>query len=270
MHNQMLYNKYTEKKPFKFKGPVVFTVLMVAVSLMCIFVYDLLITLPYFQTKDIQVTGQNFLSKNNILECANLTLTENILGINLNKIHKLLIQNPWVISASIRRKFPNELFIKIVEKQALAILMIDRPLIVDTKGYIIKEQTESDPQKLPIVTGMTYADLSPSDEPLSQKMSSILHVLTEKKQMIAFPKNMDIFQLHVDMDFGITIWIGDPGIEILLGSENYRKKFHRLRKLLAFFRYRKAYQRIEYIDMNNLDRITVRPYSEKNSDGKEV
>ncbi|MBF0450209.1 MAG: FtsQ-type POTRA domain-containing protein [Candidatus Magnetomorum sp.] len=257
-------------KRLNIKGVTIFSVLILVLSVVCIFVYDLLITLPYFQTKNIQITGHQFLSKTTILEWVDLTPTENILAINLKKINHRLIQNPWIAQATIQRTFPNELSIQIVEKKALAVLLFDRPLIIDTSGFVIKEQTESDPMNLPIVTGMTHADLSQTDESLSQKMIAIVRVLAEKKQTVGFPENMKISQLHVDIDFGITIWIGDPEFKILLGSENYQEKFHRLRKLLAFFRYRKAYQRIEYIDMNNPDRITVRPYSEKNSDGKEV
>ena len=270
MHNQKRYKRNAKTKSLKLKGPLVFISLLILLSIISIFVYDLLISLSYFKTKDINISGQKFLSKTQILECAHLTSTENIIGVNLKNVQKLLLKNPWISTASVKRKFPNELFIKIVEKKALAVLVIKKRLIIDTKGYVIKEQTKADPQKLPVITGLKFADLSKPDEPISQKMALILKVLAEKKQLVAFPKNMDIFQLNVDMDFGITIWIGEPGIEILLGSKNYRKKFLRLRKLLAFFRYRKAYQRIEYIDMNNLDRITVRPYSEKNSDGKEV
>jgi len=273
MHNRMVNRKNQHKKCLNMKGITIFVAMLTGLSILCIFLYDVLIALPYFKTKDIQISGQQLLSKNDILAWVQLSPQENIVAVRTNNIKKRLIHHPWISQATISRTFPNRLSIEIVEKQPLAIVLFDRPLIIDTNGYVIKEKDKSDfsaIDNLPIITGMAHADLSQPGDPLSKKMIAIVRVLAKKKQTIGFSKNIKISQLHVDIDFGITIWIGDSEYKIFLGLDNYQKKFQRLSKLLTFFRYRKAYQRIEFIDMNNLDRIVVRPYSDKNSDGKEV
>jgi len=272
MYNQKSKRTNIRKKRIPLKGSFLFTILILIISIVCIFVYDCLIAMPYFQTQDIQVSGNAFLSKKNILEHAHLTHSENMIDLNMSSIHKRLIRNPWIASASIDRKFPNELTINIQEKQALATLLFEKPLIIDTQGYVIKNHEPSDPKNLPVVTGVSYADLSLYDAPLSQKMILILRVLTEKKQILGFPQKMDINHVHIDTHFGITVWLNqsDKEMEILLGDDNFQKKFYRLRKILTYFQYQKKYQQIDYIDLNNLDRIIVRPLVINNSDGKEV
>jgi hypothetical protein len=137
---------------------------------------------------------------------------------------------------------------------------------------VIKKQASSDPQNLPVVTGISYADLSPDNAPLSQKMILIIRVLTEKKQALGLPQNMNISHVHIDTHFGITVWLNqaENEMEILLGTDNFKKKFYRLRKILSFFQYHNKHKQIEYIDINSLDRIIVRPLENHNSDGKEV
>jgi cell division protein FtsQ len=228
--------------------------------------------MPYFETNDIHVSGNNFLSKTHILELTHLTQSENIIEINISNIQQQLIRDPWIASAHVYRTFPNLLSIEILEKIPLATLLFQEPLIIDTQGRVIKKQTLSDPQNLPVVTGVSYADLSPDNAPVSQKMIIILRVLTEKKQTLGLPQTMDISHVHIDTHFGITVWLNqaDHEMEILLGADSFQKKFYRLRKILTFFQYQNKDQQIEYIDINNLDRIIVRPLVNNNSDGKEV
>jgi cell division protein FtsQ len=257
------------------KGPFLFTMILIVLSVVCIFVYDCLIAMPYLETKDIQISGNAYLTKTQILECTNLTPSENIIDINTGIIYQRLLQNPWIASAQVYRKLPNALTIEIKEKMPLAILLFQEPLIIDTQGRVIKIQAPTDPKDLPVVTGVSYADLSQYNEPLSQKMILIIRVLTEKKQTLGLPKNMDINHVHIDTHFGITVWLNktdgeDNEIEILLGLDNFKEKFYRLRKILTYLQYQNRHQQIEYIDINNLDRIIVRPLEINNSDGKEV
>jgi len=266
----MAHRKNPHKKRFNIKGLTIFFALVSTLSVIYIFIYDQLMAIPYFHAKEILITGQRILTKTDILDWTQLTAEENLLAVNAKNIQKRLNHHPWIEQVNVHREFPDTLSIEIVEKKPLAIVLFDQSIIIDINGYVIKEQKESDPTDLPIITGIAHSDLSQPGRPLSKKMIAIVHVLAEKKQTIGFPQNIKISQLHVDIDFGITIWLGDPEFKILFGLDNYKEKFQQLRKLLTFFRYRKAYQRIEYIDMNNLDRIVVRPYSEKNSDGKEV
>ena len=268
----MTYNAYSRKKTVSLKGPFLFTLLLLVLSFLCIFVYDCLIAMPYFETKDIQVSGNELLTKNQILECIHSENADNLFNLNIKNIHQKLIQNPWIASAHVYRELPDVLKIEIKEKKPLATLLFQEPLIIDTQGRVIKKQTPSDTNNLPVVTGISFTDLSLVNEALSQKMILIIRVLTEKKQTLGLPQNMNITHVHIDTHFGITVWLTQPDgeMEILLGSDNFRKKMYRLRKILTFFQYQNKQQQIEYIDLNNLDRIIVRPLVINNSDGKEV
>jgi cell division protein FtsQ len=273
MYNQTTYRSNSRKKTIRLKGPFLFTAMLIVLSFCCVFAYDCLIAMPYFQTRDIQVSGNQFLTKKQILECANLTESENIVHLNLRKRHQRLIQNPWISSASIHRKFPNIITIEVAEKKPLANILLQDPLIIDARGYVIKKQAPSDPNNLPVVTGISYADLSQYDEPLSQKMRLIIRVLTEKKQTLGLLKNMNIGHVHIDTHFGITVWLNNHDgseIEILLGTENFKNKFNRLTDIFTFFQNQKKKQQIEYIDITHLDRIILRPLEINNSDSKEV
>ncbi|ETR72545.1 MAG: hypothetical protein OMM_07448 [Candidatus Magnetoglobus multicellularis str. Araruama] len=140
MYNQATYKAYDRKKSIHFKGTLIFTIIISVLSILCIFVYDCLTAMPYFQTQDIQIRGHNYLSKAQILECGGLMPGDNIIDLNISQINKRLVQNPWIASASTYRQFPNALHIEITEKKPLAILMIAPPVIIDTYGRVIKNR----------------------------------------------------------------------------------------------------------------------------------
>jgi len=76
-------------------------------SLASIFVYDFITQSDFFIIKKVEISGTKKLLKEDILTLANLNGDENILGLNVFTIEKLITSHPWIQSASVKRKLPS-------------------------------------------------------------------------------------------------------------------------------------------------------------------
>lgn len=79
--------------------------------------YRWLTTSAYFDIENIEIQGNEHLKKSEILKKANLHRGQNSLKINIEKIKNSLVSMPWTKEVLVKRKLPNEMFIRIREKQ---------------------------------------------------------------------------------------------------------------------------------------------------------
>ena len=68
--------------------------------------------------------------------------------------------HPWINDADVSRNLPNEISINIVEQRPFAILDMGRKFMINIRGEIFKEWSDSDPGHLPMISGLEYSDLS--------------------------------------------------------------------------------------------------------------
>ncbi len=79
--------------------------------------YSTVTSHPYFDLDNVQVTGLDRLTRDELLSSAGLDNDVNLLGLNLAKAEAALAANPWVAQVSVRRELPDQLFITVREKQ---------------------------------------------------------------------------------------------------------------------------------------------------------
>lgn len=127
-------------------------------SLGSIFIFDLVTQSNFFRIKQVEISGTNRVSENEIIELAQLTLTENIFSLNLYNIEDKITSHPWIQSAKVNRDMSFDLLISIIEQKPLAIVKIENltDILINTHGHPFKEYNPQKDQlnNLPIVTGL--------------------------------------------------------------------------------------------------------------------
>lgn len=113
-----------------------------------------------FQLEDVVVQGRLRTSKNHILTVADLQKGKPLFSINLNEVKTKLEDIHWIKLATIERKLPDTLYIKISEKQPIALWMNDsKTYLLDKDGDIIETE---EPFKYPELIVMTGQDVPES------------------------------------------------------------------------------------------------------------
>jgi Cell division septal protein len=99
----------------------------------------------FFKLEKLKLDGRVRSNKTKILSSLSLELNSPILKINLEKIKKNILSVPWIKSAKVSRKLPNEIHIFIEEYEPAAIWENkNEVLILDKDGYHIEKIQKKD------------------------------------------------------------------------------------------------------------------------------
>jgi cell division protein FtsQ len=211
----------------------------------------------YFRIEAIKVSGLSRLTEAAILTQAKIRTGDNLLAVNLGLVRKRLLAHPWIATARVAREIPGTIRIEITENQALAVLDLGRKFLINTNGRVIKERSPDDPQNLPLVSGITYADMSLGEDALSPAMTAVVQVLqTSQAQNSAIPY-AQIQEVSMDPGMGVTLTAWPDQRRIKLGFAPFESKYQRIKRLLPYLRHSSTWQGFDTIDANNPDRIVV-------------
>ncbi|MEJ2655659.1 MAG: FtsQ-type POTRA domain-containing protein [Desulfobacterales bacterium] len=232
---------------------------LLLVSLLFVFSYDFLTQCDYFKAKDLLVAGTHRLTQKQVLQRAKIFGGVNIFSVNLTKVRKRLIAQPWIEDAEVSRELPFGIQIRIKEQDPLAILDLGRKFIINTQGEIFKEMDASDPCNLPVISGLEFSDINIKGEPRSMPFNAVMKILALGQQSKSVLPCELIKRIDVDREMGLTIYALDHIKEIKIGYNDYPSKYKMLKDVLFYLEKNSGFSRFESIDLNNLNRIVVNP-----------
>ena len=251
---------------FKSMAAVVGLVLTTAFFIL---VHDLATQSDYFAARQIDIEGTQRLTPEHVARQAGIRLGDNILGVNLSLVRKRLLAHPWVAEAEVRREIPSRLIIRIKEQSALALIDVGEKFLINRQGQIFKAWDPTDPEDLPVVSGLDISDLpiwgqpEPSEKSAAQASSAsfqaVMQVLQMGLQQGSILPNRLVRQIKVDRQIGLTLFAFDGVKAINLGYSDYPGKYHMLANLFSYFRRQSNIMDFDRIDLNNLERIVVHP-----------
>lgn len=234
-------------------------VLLSALSIVFVLIYGAVTTTDYFSTKTITVTGNHHVSKQQLLSQAGLELGDNLLSLNLRIMRQRLIAHPWVATARVSRNIPHTINIAVEEQHPLAVLDLATRYLINEKGRIFKAIDHKDPNHLPVVSGLSYSDLSLDDAPLSQAMETVLKVLLLSRDGRCPITFADIEELCLDKETGVTLKLKEDGGRIKLGKGRFEEKYRNLGRLLKYIQRRPHWREYYALDVTNPERIVLQP-----------
>ena len=228
-------------------------------SLLFILGHDALTQSSYFEAQTISVEGNHRLSKATILKQSGVKLHENILGMNLTLLRQRLLADPWICAAEVEREVPASIHIRVRERVPIAMLNLDRLFYLDQTGEVFKSVQSSDQVRVPIVTGLTVSDIGLDGQghsPVFKAMMEVLHLSRLHGSVLPLDA---IHHIQADPEMGLTLVGFEKGLAIKLGFGDYESKFNRLRDMVSYFRQGHELLNIACIDLNDLERVVVRP-----------
>ncbi len=236
---------------------VMLMVVLIAVSALFMAGYAAVTQSDYFCTQSIQIQGHSRLTRYDILSQAQIQPGDNLLAVNLRQVRKRLLAHPWIGTARVAREIPGTIYIYVTEHTPLAVVDLGRKFMVNTHGRIFKEFAKDDPQDIPLVTGIVYADISLGNDDLGKAMAAVVQVLKISRSKHKAIPYKDIRGVHLDPEMGITLSVWPDQRKIKLGYSQFKAKHGRLRQLLPHLKQHKMWRGFNTIDVNNPDRVVV-------------
>ena len=157
--------------------------------------------LPVFRVNNIEITGNEHSSEEQVEEAAGVPQGSNLLRVNAHETALKVSDLPWVDKATVGRSLPNTLVIELEERVVAAFVDAeDGPHLIDTKGreFIIDQP----PAEAVEITGEWTSDT------LSDPVEVLSAIPTELRTRIARLDVVEPFVMRVHMDDGRTITWG--------------------------------------------------------------
>ncbi len=212
--------------------------------------------LRYFQVTDLVVEGNRQVPTATIVSSLGLSAHASILEVDLQELAGRIMRNPWVKTASVSRRLPVRLLIRVVERTPQAVVLAHRAYLASEDGLILKEAGPDEMLGLPILRIEVGHHLKVGEwiEPsrLGQGMRLWQQVDLEILGPGVRPREV---QLEGDGSFTVSLGQGLPRLrfreQALRGQLGQLARVLRIRGI--------GLSALEYVDLRFPEKVIVKP-----------
>ncbi|MDI3534297.1 MAG: cell division protein FtsQ [Thermosediminibacterales bacterium] len=194
----------------------------------------IVLTSDIFGIKQIQVEGNTYLSKEDIILESGISYGQNVLKINPEVCEKKIEKNPWIQSAIVHREFPDKILIQVIEKEeAAAVKYMGSFVLIDISGCVLSIVENLKDFSVPVITGLDLVEIPKIGQAIETKDK------LQKAKLLEFLKafkvndlNEQVSELNLEDLQEINLYVRG-GLEIKTGEgKNIVKKLALLQPIL--------------------------------------
>ncbi len=124
-----------------------------------------LLSSDIFSLKNIYVTGNKTIPKDDIINLSRLQYGQNLFKMNKKKIYKNLFNNPKIKAIRIKRVLPSGISLDIIEREAIAAIpYLGSFLNIDEEALIVEVTGLGQGTGIPVVEGLSFDDFKTGEE----------------------------------------------------------------------------------------------------------
>jgi cell division protein FtsQ len=224
---------------------------------------------PRFALRDVRADATLHVSRDEILALAGAEPGDRLLAIDTDAVAARVATHPWVASVRVRRQLPSALAIDVVERRAVASVLLGTLYLIDESGRPFKRATLDEADGLPVITGVArdqYTLAHAASEAAFREALGLLALYRADDELAAARRASGaaasrpaLSEIHIDPRAGYSLVLYDGGGEILLGRDEWSSKLARLDEILAALGPRgPAALRAVHLEGPSRDRIAVR------------
>lgn len=178
-----------------------------------------------FVLKSVKISGNQVVTRQEILELANVDFSKEIFKIETDKIRGRIMAHPMVKSASVNRFLPAMLRIHIEERNLIAVISGSEMSAVDENGLVISQFPASAVYDLPIITGFNFKSDSPGERNSGQS-----EIITEMFYMVKMlkacnlPLYHEISEIHYQDNYGVVLYFKNLNLPVIFGNDDFHRK----------------------------------------------
>jgi cell division protein FtsQ len=231
---------------------VIVCMTLVGISLIGHLAYKGLCQSVFFRLTAITIEGCQQLSKEQVLELSGVDIQTNLLAVSIGEIEKNIKAHGWVKEATVARNWPNELFIRIKERKAVAMINFKKELSYLDKNFDVIGPVEPKGDiDFPVITGFEEISGSRHDDGgRAAALHDALIIVKEAGRGNSFLPCQNISEIHVTVNNELVLYLLDEVFPIYLGRDTMKRKYWRLVKILKGLYKSGEISRIDHIRMD--------------------
>lgn len=196
-------------------------------------VYRYALTTPRFAIQNVEVSGNQRLSRARVAEVAGIRTGQNIFATDMETLQRRLLDEPWIRTAQVTRDIPNTLQITIKEYEAAALANLEDVLyLVTSEGEPFKQVTPGEAFDLPLITGLSSTEFARDRKREVERIGMATEVLKQYSRLEQSRVHV-AQEVHLQDDGRVTLVVGVRGLHLELGRDNFRKKLQMAGRVLA-------------------------------------
>ncbi len=180
---------------------------------LCVIAVYSLFHSAFFQIASIEVAGNKYFTREEILSFADLSTGHNIFALNAVASQAALEEQPRIAKAAIQKRYPDKLRVQITERKPVAILAFGGSYLeLDKDGYVLGVLSDNEPISLPMITGASPSYVRTGarlEQPQICDAAAIAGVLGEDL-------SRQIAEINIDRRSFVLITLSN--VEVLWGS----------------------------------------------------
>ena len=213
---------------------------------------------PRFAIRQIMVDDDGVLTPERVMQFAGVRVGENLLSVDLDQVRDNLEMLPLVRAVEVRRMQPDRLYIRVMERTAVARLRVatremgDETFYIDRAGFVMKAIKLPDgtwlqpqtPRPAPVLTGVTLADARVGRQVESEQIYRALELLDKLDQAVA-GSMLEVEQIDLSKPRQLVLTTGQH-TTVKVDVEDFPQQLRRLGVILRWAQQRqKAVQMVD-------------------------
>jgi cell division protein FtsQ len=161
-----------------------------------------------------------------------LSLGANIFIVDLDEARARLLADPWIAEATVTRRLPGALLVRVTERKAAAIVALGETYLATADGEPFKVIEPGDPVDLPVITGLTPNALADDREGAMRTLRRAIDLAFEYEHG-GLARRAALEEVHVALDGSLALVVGQDGTRLLLGAPPFRRKLEQAARVVA-------------------------------------
>ncbi len=195
------------------------------------------------------------MSEGDILDASDIKIGDSLFDLELHMIGRKIEEHPWIAKAEVERSFPDQVVIRVVERQVRAIIDLDYLYYVDSAGEVFKMLDAGDELDYPVITGIDRQYLLDNPDQTQDCLNLALQLMDELDSRTLFNLD-DVSEIHYDEHEGLVMHTRIGGVPVRMGKGGFAAKLNRLESIYDDLEPRLL--ALKYIDLNVTDRVIVK------------
>ncbi len=216
---------------------------------------QMLLESGYFGVEQVRLEQQGRVNEGDILDASDIKIGDSLFDLNLHMIGRKIEEDPWIARADVERLFPDQVVIRVVEREVKAIIDLDYLYYVDKSGEVFKMLDASDQLNYPVITGIDRQYLLDNPDQTQNSLNMALQLMDELSNRTLFNLD-DVSEVHYDEQEGMILHTRIGGVPVRMGKQGFNAKLNRLEKIYNDLEPR--LMALKYIDLNVTDRVIVK------------
>ena len=216
---------------------------------------QMLLESGYFGVKQVRVEHQVRVSEGDILDASDIEIGDSLFDLELHMIGLKIEEHAWIAKAEVERSFPDQVVIRVVEREARAIIDLDYLYYVDRAGEVFKMLDAGDELDFPVITGIDRQYLLDNPDKTQDSVNLALQLMDALESRTLFNLD-DISEIHFEEQEGLVMHTRIGGVPVRMGKQGFDTKLNRLESIYDDLEPR--LMALKYIDLNVTDRVIVK------------